>query len=166
MGFCRQEYWSRLPFPPPGNLPDPGIKPASPALAGRFFTCEPPGKLQRSLEGLLNHKESPPHRFLVSGVRVGSLSFSKNCPGLVEGSGPHFKDSAYQRGVKGWAGGPGESHLLHSPCRRRLATRLSCSRRRCRPRNLETLTTPQTGPRYLRDNQVIMLPLYLLLTHT
>ena len=41
MEFSRQEYWSRLPFPPPGNLPDPGIKPtslASPALAGRFFT--------------------------------------------------------------------------------------------------------------------------------
>ena len=38
--FSRQEYWSGLPCPPPGNLPDPGIKPASllsPALAGRFF---------------------------------------------------------------------------------------------------------------------------------
>ena len=32
MGFFRQEYWSRLPFPPPGNLPDPGIEPKSPAL--------------------------------------------------------------------------------------------------------------------------------------
>ena len=47
MGFPRQEYWSRLPFPSPGNLPNPGIKPASPALAGRFFTTEPPGKPQR-----------------------------------------------------------------------------------------------------------------------
>ena len=47
MGFSRQEYWSGLPFPPPRNLPDPGIKPlsfASPALAGKFFTTEPPGK--------------------------------------------------------------------------------------------------------------------------
>ena len=44
MGFSRQEYWSRLPFPSPGDLPDPGIKPASPALAGVFFTHEPPGK--------------------------------------------------------------------------------------------------------------------------
>ena len=35
MGFPRQEPWSRLPFPPPGDLPDPGIKPGSPALAGR-----------------------------------------------------------------------------------------------------------------------------------
>ena len=31
-GFCRQEYWSGLPFPPPGDLPNPGIKPLSPAL--------------------------------------------------------------------------------------------------------------------------------------
>ena len=41
MGFSRQEYWSGLPFSPPGNLPDPGIRPApltSPALAGGFFT--------------------------------------------------------------------------------------------------------------------------------
>ena len=47
MGFFRQEYWSGLQFPPPGDLPDPGIKPASPEspeLAGRFFTAEPPGK--------------------------------------------------------------------------------------------------------------------------
>ena len=46
MGFPRQEYWSGLPFPPPGDLPHPGIEPASLALAGRFFTTEPPGKPQ------------------------------------------------------------------------------------------------------------------------
>ena len=41
MGFSRQEYWSVLPFPLPGDLPDPGIKPVSlmsPALSGGFFT--------------------------------------------------------------------------------------------------------------------------------
>ena len=38
MGFSRQEYWSGLPCPSPGDLPDPGIEPASPALAGGFFT--------------------------------------------------------------------------------------------------------------------------------
>ena len=41
MGFSRQEYWSGLPYPPPGDLPDPGIEPTSltsPALAGGFFT--------------------------------------------------------------------------------------------------------------------------------
>ena len=42
MGFPRQQYWSRLPFPPPGVLPNPGIEPVSPALVGRFFTTEIP----------------------------------------------------------------------------------------------------------------------------
>ena len=41
LGFSRQEYWSELPFPSPGDLPDPGIKPGSSALAGGFFTTEP-----------------------------------------------------------------------------------------------------------------------------
>ena len=48
MGFSWQEYWSGLPFPLPGNLLNPGIEPSftlSPALAGRFFTTLPPGKL-------------------------------------------------------------------------------------------------------------------------
>ena len=44
MGFPRQEYWSGLPFLSPGDLPNPGIKPVSPALASGFFTTEPPGK--------------------------------------------------------------------------------------------------------------------------
>ena len=44
VGFLRQEYMSGLPFPPPGDLPDPGTEPASPALAGGFFTIEPPGR--------------------------------------------------------------------------------------------------------------------------
>ena len=44
MGFSRQEYWSGLPFPSPGDRPDPGTEPPSPALAGGFFTAEPPGK--------------------------------------------------------------------------------------------------------------------------
>ena len=44
MGFSRQEYWSGLLFPSPGNFSDSGVEPASPALAGGFFTAEPPGK--------------------------------------------------------------------------------------------------------------------------
>ena len=46
-GFSSQEYWSGLPFPSLGDLPNPGIEPvslAAPALAGRFFTTAPPGK--------------------------------------------------------------------------------------------------------------------------
>ena len=49
MEFSRQEYWSGLTFPTPGDLPNPGIKPespASPAMEGGFFTTVPPGKPQ------------------------------------------------------------------------------------------------------------------------
>ena len=44
MGFPRQEYWSGWPPPSAGGLPDPGVEPVSPALAGRFLTTELPGK--------------------------------------------------------------------------------------------------------------------------
>ena len=68
MGFPRQEYWSGLPFPSPGDLPDPGIEPtslASPALAGGFFTTEPPGAnnlsdhVRKKLEIILNDVSLP-----------------------------------------------------------------------------------------------------------
>ena len=44
MGFSRQGYWSRLPFPSPRDLPNPGIDPSSPALQADALTSEPPGK--------------------------------------------------------------------------------------------------------------------------
>ena len=44
MEFSRQEYWSGVPFPSPGDLPNPGIKPGSPALQADALTSEPPGK--------------------------------------------------------------------------------------------------------------------------
>ena len=44
MGFSRPEYWSGLPFPSPGDLPNPGIEPRSPALQADALTSEPPGK--------------------------------------------------------------------------------------------------------------------------
>ena len=50
MGFSRQEYWNGLPFPSPGDLPNPGIKPGSPAFQADALTSEPPGKL--------NHKRN------------------------------------------------------------------------------------------------------------
>ena len=61
MVFPREEYWSGLQFPPPGDLPKPGIKPTSPALAGRFFTTEPPGKPLTA-----KYKDSNPGSFLLS----------------------------------------------------------------------------------------------------
>ena len=44
MGFSRQEYWSGLPFPSPGDLPDPGIEPGPPAFQADALTSESPGK--------------------------------------------------------------------------------------------------------------------------
>ena len=52
MGFSRQEYWNGLPFSSPGGLPDPRIESKFPALAGEFFTTEPPGK-PRCLQNII-----------------------------------------------------------------------------------------------------------------
>ena len=53
MGFSRQEYWSGVPFPSPGDLPNPGIEPGSPALQADALPSEPPGK---PLQVLLQNK--------------------------------------------------------------------------------------------------------------
>jgi len=53
MGFSRQDYWSGLPFPTPGDLPDSGSEltsPAAPALASKFFTTVPPQKPNQEKE--------------------------------------------------------------------------------------------------------------------
>ena len=56
MGFSGQEYWSGLPFPSPGDLPDPGIKPWSPAFQADTLTSEPPGKSLKSTYLLKNYQ--------------------------------------------------------------------------------------------------------------
>ena len=64
MGFSRQEHWSQWSFPSSGNLPNPGIELtslASPALAGRFFTTEPPGK-QILIYFQISHSVAPAMR--------------------------------------------------------------------------------------------------------
>ena len=53
MGFPRQEYGSGLPFPSPGDLPNPGIERVSSGSAGGFFTMEPPGKHNNAIHKLL-----------------------------------------------------------------------------------------------------------------
>ena len=77
MGSSRQEYWSGLPCPPPGNLQNPGIKPsslASPALAGGFFPTVPPGKPLNSA-GF--------HRYLAINPQTNvSISRNKGSTGL------------------------------------------------------------------------------------
>ena len=55
MGFSRQEYWSGLPFPSPGDLPNPGIKPGSPVLQTDALPSEPPGKSKRQI--IINYKQ-------------------------------------------------------------------------------------------------------------
>ena len=57
MEFSRQEYWSGLPFPSPGHLPNPGIKPRSPALQADSLPAEPQGKPQNSLELMFTEKK-------------------------------------------------------------------------------------------------------------
>ena len=57
-GFSRQGCWGGWPFPPPGDLPDPGIEPESSVLAGRFFSTEPPGKLVGVTVGVITAVQS------------------------------------------------------------------------------------------------------------
>ena len=74
MEFFRREYWNGLPFPPPGDLPHPGIDPrsiSSLAFAGRFFTAELPGKL------------FIPHQILSSTFKQSSSCFQPSCEGTV-----------------------------------------------------------------------------------
>ena len=61
VGFSRQEHWSGLPFPSPGDLPDPGIKPGSPALQGDSLTSEPPGK---EVKGQKEEEKNPAYSVL------------------------------------------------------------------------------------------------------
>ena len=56
MGFSRQEYWSGVPFPSPGDLPDPGIKPRCPALQADSLPFEPPGKPSTHVNSIVIHK--------------------------------------------------------------------------------------------------------------
>ena len=61
MGFSSQEYWSGLPFPSPGDLPDPGIGPVAPALQADSLSCKPPGKLKPVDYIILPLTPSAPH---------------------------------------------------------------------------------------------------------
>ena len=92
MGFSRQECWDELPFPSPGALPDPGIEPVSPTLAGRFFTTEPVGK-----PNVIYHQH-----FLNYYTRMSSLSlFQGIFPTQGSNPGcPHCRQILYQLSQK------------------------------------------------------------------
>ena len=97
MGFPRQEYWSRLPFPSPGDFPDSGIKPISLALAGGFFTTETPAaaaaaaaaaaKSPQSCPTLCNPIDGSPPGSIIPGIlqartlEWAAISFSTETPG-------------------------------------------------------------------------------------
>ena len=55
MGFSRQEYWSGLPFLPPGDLPDPGIEPTSPAMQAEFLPLSHQGSTDTSAHQMCEH---------------------------------------------------------------------------------------------------------------
>ena len=115
MGFPRQEYWSGLPFPSPGNLPDPGIEPGSPTLQANSLLSEPPGKPQeawRSRSVLYNRlwwieNSSLLHQgaWLTNSPAVGLV----NAPACLQGNGNslHYpcleKSMGLQRVGHDWA---------------------------------------------------------------
>ena len=87
-GFSRQEYWSGLPCPPPGDLPNPGIDPRSPALQVASLPSEPPGKPKNTgvgslslLQGIFPTQELNRHLLNCKQI-LYQLSYQWNNPGL------------------------------------------------------------------------------------
>ena len=80
MGFSRQEYWSGLPFPSPGYLPNPGIEPRSPTLEADALTSDPPGKSMGSVKSLSMASQN---LFAVFGIE---LLFAEICFNIVIGT--------------------------------------------------------------------------------
>ena len=88
-GFPRQEYWSRLPFPSPEDLSNSGTEPASPALAGRFFTTKPPGKPSMwSIIFYLGRGQAS--LSLLSCYRYFRVSVHREQPLIAHPAGAHF----------------------------------------------------------------------------
>ena len=96
MGFSRQEYWSGLPFLSPGDLPDPGIEPGSPAFPADALTSEPPGEAlveknppaNAGDEGLIPGSERHPARGNRNPFQYLCLQNSEE-PGRLQSMGSH-----------------------------------------------------------------------------
>ena len=99
-GFPRQEYWSGLPFPSPGDLPNPGTELTSPALAGRVFTTEAPGKPRNLVPGISiggsSVKHSLPNTYQKCRLPEGKQAF---CINHVVGINSSGTVSHYQKGT-------------------------------------------------------------------
>ena len=76
MGFSRQEYCSGLPFPSPGNLPDPGIEPGSPALQVDYLPTESPGKPYKDPQKVCVLQECKAGKITDTGIRMMFLAFT------------------------------------------------------------------------------------------
>ena len=97
LGFSRQEYWSGLPFPSPGDLPNTGIKPGSPTLQADALPSEPPGKLDLAQPKVNNKNlKKKPRSFPLSTLDSGSKykeegmdsgAFTGDVNGMVIGCG-------------------------------------------------------------------------------
>ena len=106
-GIFQEEYWNRLLFPTAGDLPDPGIHPASPVLTGGFLTSEPPGKPIASFgppQSMVSKNACPEDNLGRPLCYHGKSSGSKDptCrfrPGVNsctdQGSTPHFSNTVY-----------------------------------------------------------------------
>ena len=100
IGFSKQEYWSGLPCPPPGDLPNSKtelLSPVSPALAGRFFTSEPPGPVQ--IKSFWVHSNTVymcvPHRWVHCGKDKVSAQVSVR-------AWPFFLNTEAKKWERGW----------------------------------------------------------------
>ena len=78
VGFSRQEYWSGLPCPSPGDLPNPGVKPGFPALAGRFFTASGSLTWNYLEKSKIRWKEMTDNPILKITVKKGFPGWGKN----------------------------------------------------------------------------------------
>ena len=76
IGFPRQEYWSRLPFPPPGDTPDPEIEPGLPHCRQIFLPSEPPRKKGRLSETIATDDSFQPFMFILIRLLIGSIQFA------------------------------------------------------------------------------------------
>ena len=108
MEFSRQECWCGLPFPSPGDRPDSGIKAASPALAGGFFTAEPPGKPVGLIRELL--KDATTTKPWTRGVKPGNSSGGLTLPRDGPGCSSIVLATATGRTLQLWETGASSRH--------------------------------------------------------
>ena len=159
MGFSRQVYWSELPCPPPGDLPNPGIKPLSlksPALAGRFLTTS------ATWEAQMSHMPAPKSitvRTLQTGVDV------QNVPGVSWGWCRHLNQmkTLPTGGSQWWLVAPSRHYSSHRQYRKVSVLGWHCQSRKtlCRERGREMLLGFLLAFQFLRLSSIPVSPSFL-----